>query len=143
VVKPEFNYPINAVELLKISRSTGNLAVHFNWGEYVIWHLSPSIKVSVDGRRETVYNDEVLKQNLRLLVVFSDWEELLDKYPTDLVLLPNGSPGDSVLQLHPDWQLIYQDQASALHARKGGKSAEVLLEALPSFNPKVPSGEFP
>lgn len=33
----------------------------FDWGEYAIWHLAPSgIKVSLDGRRETVYSEPFL-----------------------------------------------------------------------------------
>jgi hypothetical protein len=38
----------------------GRLAVEFNWGEYAIWHLGPQIRVSVDGRRETVYSEIAL-----------------------------------------------------------------------------------
>lgn len=37
------------------------LLTWFDWGEYAIWHLSPSgIKVSLDGRRETVYSQRFL-----------------------------------------------------------------------------------
>ena len=38
----------------------GRLAVEFNWGEYAIWHLGPQIRVSIDGRRETVYSEVTL-----------------------------------------------------------------------------------
>jgi hypothetical protein len=38
----------------------GRLAVEFNWGEYAIWHLGPQIRVSIDGRRETVYSEATL-----------------------------------------------------------------------------------
>ena len=49
-------FPVKAVALLKQSNVAGNMAVHFDWGEYVLWHLAPRIKVSIDGRRETVYS---------------------------------------------------------------------------------------
>ena len=32
----------------------------FDWGEYTIWQFGPALRVSIDGRRETVYSDEVL-----------------------------------------------------------------------------------
>jgi hypothetical protein len=38
----------------------GRIAMWFDWGEYAIWHLSPSLRVSLDGRRETIYSDTVL-----------------------------------------------------------------------------------
>jgi len=50
-------FPARAVARIKDSGATGNMAVFFDWGEYALWHLSPRIKVSVDGRRETVYAD--------------------------------------------------------------------------------------
>jgi hypothetical protein len=38
----------------------GRVWTTFNWGEYAIWHMGPDLRVSVDGRRETVYSDELL-----------------------------------------------------------------------------------
>jgi len=55
------SYPVRAIALLKQSGVSGNLAVHFDWGEYALWHLSPRIKVSLDGRRETIYSDEIYR----------------------------------------------------------------------------------
>jgi hypothetical protein len=34
----------------------GRLLVEFDWGEYAIWHFGPALRVSVDGRRETIYS---------------------------------------------------------------------------------------
>ncbi len=58
-----FAFPARAVALLKRSGFQGNVAVPFDWGEYVIGHLGPAVKVSNDGRRETVYSDEVYRQS--------------------------------------------------------------------------------
>ena len=38
----------------------GRLVVWFNWGQYALWHLAPRLKVSVDGRRETLYSEATL-----------------------------------------------------------------------------------
>ena len=38
----------------------GRLVLPFNWGEYAIWHWGPRIRVSIDGRRETVYNQDLI-----------------------------------------------------------------------------------
>jgi hypothetical protein len=51
---------------LQTSRPTGKLAVWFDWGEYALWHLSPGLKVSVDGRRETLYSEETLEEQRAL-----------------------------------------------------------------------------
>jgi hypothetical protein len=38
----------------------GRLVTFFNWGEYALWHFGPRLRVSMDGRRETVYTDSAL-----------------------------------------------------------------------------------
>ena len=38
----------------------GRLWTTFDWGEYAIWQFGPELRVSIDGRRETVYSDAVI-----------------------------------------------------------------------------------
>ena len=38
----------------------GRLWITFDWGEYAIWQFGPHLRVSIDGRRETVYSDAVI-----------------------------------------------------------------------------------
>ena len=58
-----FAFPARAVAFLRASGIRGNMAVPFDWGEYVLWHLGPGVKVSIDGRRETVYSDEAYRES--------------------------------------------------------------------------------
>lgn len=44
----------------------GKLMVPFGFGQYAIWHLAPALKVSMDGRRETVYSAEQIDRQLQL-----------------------------------------------------------------------------
>ena len=44
---------------------TGTLVTTFNWGQYAIWHFGPALRVSIDGRRETVYSDAILQLHRR------------------------------------------------------------------------------
>lgn len=39
----------------------GRLWVAFDWGEYAIWHFGPALRVSIDGRRETVYSNDIIE----------------------------------------------------------------------------------
>ncbi|MGQ9668403.1 MAG: hypothetical protein ACUVWB_13930, partial [Anaerolineae bacterium] len=110
-------YPVRAVQLIQEHVPAGNLAVHFNWGEYAIWHLGPAVKVSIDGRRETVYNDELYQINWRFIWGEGDWDTLLDKYPTDMVLVRRQDASYNLLHYKPGWVLVYQDDISALFAR--------------------------
>ena len=44
---------------------SGRLWTTFDWGEYAIWHFGPALKVSIDGRRETIYSDAVIQLHRR------------------------------------------------------------------------------
>ena len=44
---------------------TGTLVTTFNWDQYAIWHFGPALRVSIDGRRETVYSDAILQLHRR------------------------------------------------------------------------------
>lgn len=108
--------PAGAVAWLGEHVAEANLVTPFNWGEYVLWHLGPDIKVSMDGRRETVYAEEIYQQYLAFSHGRGRWDELIDAYPTDLVLTTVGSPGDNLMALKPGWVSVYEDELSAIYA---------------------------
>ena len=43
---------------LRAASPHGRLVTTFGWGEFSIWHFGPALRVSFDGRRETVYTDQ-------------------------------------------------------------------------------------
>jgi hypothetical protein len=45
----------------------GRIVTPFNWGQYAIWHLSPRLRVSMDGRRETIYSEARLRSHDALM----------------------------------------------------------------------------
>jgi hypothetical protein len=47
---------------LQTASNPGRLVTSFGWGQYAIWHLGPRLRVSLDGRRETVYSHETLAE---------------------------------------------------------------------------------
>ena len=114
-----FHFPVRAVALLKLSGVRGNMAVPFDWGEYVIWHLGPGVKVSIDGRRETVYSDESYRQSRDFERGTGNWDALLENSKTDLVLAPNASPTVNLLSKTPGWVPLYQDSLCVIFIRDG------------------------
>jgi hypothetical protein len=142
-VQGEFSYPISAVSLLKQSGVSGNLAVNFNWGEYVIWHLGDKIKVSIDGRRETVYSQKIYTENLSFTYGSGEWDKLLKETRTDLALVVNNSAADNLLKLSPDWSFVYEDNVSSLFARNDFPSLQQLQEENSTLRHSSNSFSFP
>jgi hypothetical protein len=121
-------YPVEAVARLAdlaAERGRANVAVHFNWGEYVLWHAGPRVKVSMDGRRETVYSDAAYHDNSLFIDGVGEWDRLLARRPrasrgeTELALVPAGTAVYHLLSLHPDWELVMERGPAALFGRRG------------------------
>jgi hypothetical protein len=86
-------YPVGAVDFLPKSRLSGNFLNEFNWGEYLIWVLQPSCKVAMDGRYETVYDDNLCQLRAEFFYGRPGWREFLEKYLPDLTLVDRAGWG--------------------------------------------------
>ncbi len=114
IVYAAADYPVGAVAFLRARGIGGNLALPLEWGGYVLWHASPAVKVSLDGRFVTVYPARVVEENFAFFR--NESERLLTDYPTDLILTAPGlSPA---VRRDPAWHVIYRDEVSSLLARE-------------------------
>lgn len=112
---PADYYPVGAVEFLRLNGLSGNLATPYNWGEYVLWKLAPRVKVSFDGRYETVYPHPVSTDNFNFMYGTGDWRRLLRVYPTEMVLVDKRYPMALQMGEEPGWVRVYEDKISALY----------------------------
>jgi hypothetical protein len=55
-----------AVEFARSHGLRGHLLTWFDYGEYAIWHLAPTMTVSMDGRRETVFSTAVRNRHTEI-----------------------------------------------------------------------------
>jgi hypothetical protein len=137
-------FPVRAVQVIKDSGVEGRLAVFFDWGEYALWHLSPRLKVSVDGRRETVYSNAVYDENADFVYGIGDWDRLLRR-GADVVLVSTEFPVYNLMKLKPGWSLVYEDDLAAVFAPSASPAFERLSavsHVLP-HDPGPPAFTFP
>ncbi|MGI6377332.1 MAG: hypothetical protein ACOX3S_15270 [Anaerolineae bacterium] len=120
------DYPVRAVALLGERVERANMVTPYGWGEYVIWHLGPGVKVSMDGRRETVYDELTYQQSMAWHYGARGWEAPVDDLAAELVLTSVGRPADSLMRLKPGWVLVYGDDTASLFAREGSTLAAAL-----------------
>jgi hypothetical protein len=141
-ITPEIggSYPARAIGLIRQSGITANLAIDFDWGEYALFHLSPAVKVSVDGRRETAYDAVSYGQNLAFKYGEGEWDALLRNPDTDLALVRRGSPTFNLLMLSPGWGPVYRDSLTGLFSRDGSPIGGALLRTRPPDLPPDGAG---
>jgi hypothetical protein len=115
VVFDRAEYPVGAVQALRRAGIHGNLVVPLDWGEYVLWHLAPGVKVSLDGRFATVYPDMLVYLNSGFFTGATGWRRMIDDYPTDLALVPSGTL--SPITRLSNWERVYGDDVAEIYAR--------------------------
>ena len=114
-----------------ISRSQlhGKLLVWFDWGEYAIWHFGPGLRVSIDGRRETVYSDDFVARHVRLYFAPDAEREFLGRLEADYAWLPAGLPLVATLE-RAGWTRLFSGDVSVVLASHGVRPAGTPSAAL-------------
>ena len=135
--------PVAAVSLLKQAKIHGNALVEFAWAEYCIWHLGPELKVAIDGRRETIYPDNVYQDYLHFSAADSQWDNIVDKYPTELALIRPGAIVTELMKHKVGWTMVYSDGLACIFVKKNSRLESILSHLPPtSESSRQPSLEF-
>jgi hypothetical protein len=77
-----------ATAFIKAHDIRGRMLTWFDYGEFAIWHFSPVIRVSMDGRRETVYSEELRERHWRIYTNAPDALDEVARLDPDYVWLP-------------------------------------------------------
>jgi hypothetical protein len=133
-------YPAGAISFMRAHELHGNLLCDFGWGQYLIWHTFPANKVFIDGRNDTVYPADVVRDYLLFRFDLQGGAHVLDAYPHDFVLIATSAPARHLMDQRRDWKLFYRDESSLLYARASAPAANLL--GLPVIGIAHPDG-FP
>ncbi len=120
--------PVRAVTFLKREKLAGNLLTDYGWAQFVFWQ-APEFKLAFDGRYRTVYSSKLETEFLSFQRSGRDLPQqtaMLDKYPTEIVLLPIGSGAAKYLSQRKDFAELYRDD-----------QAVVWVKNLPRFEPLI------
>ena len=107
---------MDAVAYIQEQSPPGQLFNSYNWGGYLLWAL-PEYPVFVDGRTD-LYNDELIGEWISVMRVEDGWQDVLDEYNINLILIEAGSTLDRVLEREQEWQLAYSDELSVVYYRR-------------------------
>jgi hypothetical protein len=121
--------PVRAVEFMQSHGLKGNVLAEYRWGQYVIWHGAPGMRVFIDSRYDLAYPPAVVWDWLKLANNLDGGAHTLAAYPHDFVLLSKDSPAIKVIDSQPDWRLIYSDDTARLYAPT--KSPAAHLDGVP------------
>lgn len=108
---------LQAAMFLREQAPGSRVLTWFDWGEYAIWKLAPAgIRVSIDGRRETVYSADLLARHWAFYRGTADGLEYPDQIGADRIWLPVHLPVVSALRHR--WNVVFESSRSVVFARQ-------------------------
>lgn len=102
-------YPILPIEFIKTNEIKGNLLINFGLGSYASYKLYPNNKIFIDGRYEEVYYDYMMPLLRNFYSLRKDWDEILKKFPPDILVVEKFYPVYYALSKSKEWKLIFDD----------------------------------
>jgi hypothetical protein len=104
--------PAGAIELLRREGRRGTLWNEYGWGGYLIWHLYPELRVSIDGRM-AVYGPERFAEHLTVAELKPGWPEALARLAPEAAIVRSGSSLVSALRAS-GWVVRYEDKVATV-----------------------------
>jgi hypothetical protein len=115
------------VERLRARQPVGRVFTRFEWGEYLGWSLAPDYKIFMDGRIE-IYSDRVWDQYTAITRGRGDWQQILDGYGVDCLLLDSagGYHADLLPQVEqaPEWERAFASGRMVVFLRRPATEAQ-------------------
>jgi hypothetical protein len=115
-----------AAEFVACAGLHGRVLIWFDWGEYVIWHFSPRLRVSIDGRRETVYSDELIATHMAFYLGDTTAIGLPTRIGADYIWVPKWIPVVAKLR-DSGWAPVFEGPQSIIMARGSTDTQRLML----------------
>ncbi len=115
------HYPCSAIDYIKENKLQGNIFNFYRWGGFLSWQL-PDNLIFVAGHipaNQLPSGKYPYQLHLEILQAQPEYQDKLDKYNIDYILIPPNTFLDLELQENKTklWKEIYRDKISALYKR--------------------------
>jgi hypothetical protein len=134
-------YPQKAVAFLRAGHqpdsrplsghAPGRIFVYYDWGGYAVWRLYPEYQVFLDGRAD-LYGDEILRQFRTAIELKNGWQDVLEGWKVETVVIPPSCALAQALLLDPHWRTTYTDSRAIILTRTQPASENAVLSGVPA-----------
>jgi hypothetical protein len=104
------DFPVAAVKMLLHDGDSRIFTCDY-WGGYLIYRMYPQAKVFIDGRSD-FYGDDFELKYLDVLSAKYDWDQTLDHFGAQTVLVPVEYALASALKENRRWRVVYDDKVA-------------------------------
>lgn len=115
----EAQFPKRAVDFAEANGVSGHVFAYYNWGGYLHLRTAGRLKVFIDGRADTVYDDETLQRYRLVNAKKPGWLEVIESSGARYILWPIAEvkPMLGPLQSSGRWRILFHDDQALLVER--------------------------
>ncbi len=138
----EDEFPIETANFIEANHLSGNVFAYYNWGGYLHYRTAGAMKVFIDGRADTVYDNATLQQYSQVQNFKPGWEDALERSGAQFVLWPRNEQGRPMAQLITSgrWRVLTDDFVSVLLVRSDQSLPETMENTPDSAYKQLTSG---
>jgi hypothetical protein len=116
------SFPVEAAKFL-IRGGYQRIFSTDSWSGYLIYQMYPKAKVFIDGRSD-LYGDAFDLKYLDVIGAKYDWDQNLNHYEAQTVLLPVDAPLTSALKENRRWRVVYDDKVAIIFRLAAGQPSQ-------------------
>ena len=128
-----YSYPVEIVKFMDANNIQGKVFAYYNWGGFLHLHTDGRLKVYIDGRADTLYDDDTYINYVNVLSSKPGWLEWLGETEAEYVLWPESRGGGlykrQQLLASGQWRELYVDHTGWLLVRKGVEVPKLVATA--------------
>jgi hypothetical protein len=110
-------FPVNAVNFLQQNPPQGNVFNEYTWGGYLEYRLFPQQRVFIDGDND-FFGEALTREYLQILNAEPGWQDTLNKYNVQWVILPPSRPLVNELTRSGEWRELFRDETAVVIVKK-------------------------
>lgn len=123
----EDRYPMDAIKFMNDNEITGNIFTNFNWAQLCIRELPEGSRVFFDGRYETVYDKDFIRDYFDILYGKKEYKEYLKGFTeTDMMLLHSDNPLSIKLLNDKGWVPVYSSSIVYLFVKENARNRMII-----------------
>ncbi len=123
----EDEFPVEVCNFIEANNLSGNVFAYYNWGGYLHLRTGGRMRVFIDSRADTVFDDETVRQYYQVQGFRQGWQQVIESSGAEFILWPRDQRGRQFAELlqASRWQLLYDDAVSVLLVRKDRAPSQV------------------
>ncbi len=112
------SFPVEATNVAEANQLGGKVFAYYEWGGYLDLRTDGRLQVFIDGRADTVFDDQIYRRYSRVHNLAQGWEKIVDQSGADYFLWPNQRRKqiDGLLATK-DWRVLHADHIAVLLIR--------------------------